>query len=102
MGTLRSHEIRIELLEKFVTAIFECSLSLCPLSVSSDQNRAINHRLTLYPKNVGLQPVNTPLMPSALRITRNASMLLLYNCESTCRRHLTKSNGVTAVWVRPC
>lgn len=57
---------------------------------------------TLYPKKVGLQPVTTPLSPSTFRIFVNASKLLLYRLASTCRRHLITSNGVTAVWVRPC
>lgn len=58
-------------------------------------------RLTEYPKKVGLHPVKIPRKPSALPIFPQASRLPLYIFESTWRRHLTRSSGVTAVCVRP-
>jgi len=54
-------------------------------------------RLTEYPKKVGLQPVKTPLSPSARPIFPHASKFPLYIFESTCRLHFTRSRGVTAV-----
>jgi hypothetical protein len=43
-----------------------------------------------------------PRIPSACPIRRQAWILLLYRLGSTCRRHLTRSSGVTAVCVVPC
>lgn len=42
-----------------------------------------------------------PRIPSARPIFLQASKLPLYIVGSTWRRHFAKSNGVTAVWVRP-
>jgi hypothetical protein len=63
-----SSQITVEFLEELVATILECALGLWSPAISnplSDYPVGIRSSLTEYPKNVGLQPVNTPRRPSA-------------------------------------
>lgn len=93
--------LRVEFLEELVAAVFECTLCLPRCQLRVVIRPTIRLGLTEYPKNVGDHPVIIPLNPSALPMILHASTFPLYSFESTCRRHLTKSSGVTAVCVTP-